>query len=156
MSTCRLFIATIGRICDFRDARGQMTIEFVAVFPVLLVVALISTNVVLFLSECSGFDREFGREVASLAPSPAYELSAEDVASQIEADLACSFSRDYLDTSVSVRGSGDGLTTYEGVVNFYPSLFGSGRLTGVFGVSFPQMQHHRKITVDQYKPGVLL
>ncbi|MDO4854328.1 MAG: hypothetical protein Q4A43_02765 [Coriobacteriia bacterium] len=133
-----------------------MTIEFVAVFPVLLVVALISTNVVLFFSECAGFDREFRQEVARLAPSPAYGQTAQDVASQISGDLAHSFSRDYVDVSVSAATSADGLATYEGVITFTPTLFGAGRLTGAFGVQFPRMQHHRKISVDQYKPGVLL
>ena len=136
--------------------RGQMTIEFVAVFPVLLVVALISTNVVLFFSECAGFDREFRQEVARLAPSPAYGQTAQDVAGQINGDLAHSFSRDYVDVSVSAATSADGLVTYEGVITFAPTLFGSGRLTGAFGVQFPRMQHHRKISVDQYRPGVLL
>ncbi len=136
--------------------RGQMTIEFVVVFPVLLVIALISTNVVLLFSECAGFDREFRQEVARLAPSPAYGQTAQDIASQISGDLARSFSRDYLDVSVSAATSADGLATYEGVITFTPTLFGAGRLTGAFGVRFPQMQHHRKILVDQYRPGVLI
>ncbi len=143
-------------IAGFTGREGQMTVEFVVAFPVLLVIALISTNAILFFSECSGFDREFRQEVSRLASSPAYEQSSGDIAGQIQTDLIQSFNRDYLEVSVSTRQSSAGLVTYEGVISFSPTLFGAGNLKGIFGVSFPKLQHHQKIAIDEYKPGVLL
>ena len=133
-----------------------MTIEFVVVFPVLIAVALVSTNVILFLSECAGFDRQFRQEVARLAPSPSYGQEAGDIASEIQDDLSRDFDRDYLDLSVSASQSTGGLVDYEAELVFSPTLFGHGNLTGAFGVSFPRITHHQSISVDQYKPGVLL
>ena len=40
-------------------SRGQMTIEFALLFPVMLMIALIACNSILFLSECASFDRIF-------------------------------------------------------------------------------------------------
>ena len=54
-------------------SRGQMTIEFALLFPVMLMIALIACNSILFLSECASFDRIFRESVCVFAPSPASE-----------------------------------------------------------------------------------
>lgn len=141
---------------NFQGEKGQMTIEFVVVFPVLLVIALISVNVVLFLSECSSFDRLFRQEVARLAPSPSYGQTGAEIAGRIESDLAGNFNRDYLRVRASCSGRSDGLVSYVGTLEFHPTLFGMGPLRGAFGVSFPSMSHSQKLVVDAYKPGVLI
>ena len=139
-----------------RNESGQMTIEFVVAFPVLLAIALIAVNVTLFLSDCSGFDRAFREEVCSLAPSPAYGEDQSDIAGKVEKSLSEAFDQDYLDVEVTASGGAGGLVTYEGTLTFSPTLFGEGRLTGAFGVSFPRIEHEQRIVIDAYKPGVLL
>lgn len=133
-----------------------MAIEFVVVFPVLLAIALISVNVVLFLSECSGFDRLFRQEVARLAPSPEYGQTEAGIAGIIESDLKRNFEREYLSVSVSASRKADGLTSYVGKLDFYPTLFGKGTLRGAFGVSFSPLSHGQELVVDTYKAGVLI
>ena len=54
-------------------SRGQMTTEFALLFPVMLMIALIACNSILFLSECASFDRIFRESVCVFAPSPASE-----------------------------------------------------------------------------------
>ncbi|MDO5335484.1 MAG: hypothetical protein Q4F23_05380 [Coriobacteriia bacterium] len=136
--------------------KGQMTIEFVVVFPVLLVVALIAVNVLLFLSECAGFDRSFRQEVARLAPSPGYGQGSSEIAGKVESELTHRFDRDYVSVSVSASAGPGGLVTYRGILHFSPTLFGHGSLKGAFGVSFPGFSHAQELVVDQYRPGVLL
>ena len=38
---------------------------------------------------------------------------------------------------------------------FEPTLFGKGRLSGVFGFSFPPLSHGEQISVSAYKPGLV-
>lgn len=139
-----------------RGEGGQMTIEFAVAFPVLLAIALISVNVVLFLSECSSFDRLFRQEVARLAPSPSYGQTGAEIAGLVESDLAENFDHDYLRVHVSCSGRADGLVSYVGTLEFSPTLFGKGSLRGAFGVSFPPLSHRQELMVDMYRPGVLI
>lgn len=40
-----------------RDERGQMTVELAVMIPVLVAIAVIAMNAMLFFSECAAFDR---------------------------------------------------------------------------------------------------
>lgn len=135
--------------------KGQMTIEFVIAFPVALVIALVSINAVLFFSECASFDRLFRFAVCTYAVSPAYEQSVEQSCAYISEELSAEFSEENLSVEVSSSGTEGGLVTFRALLNFQPTLFGNGTLSGVFGVSFPPLKHQEEITVDVYKPGVL-
>lgn len=57
---------------------------------------------------------------------------------------------------VTSRGVSGELVTFEGKLDFTPTLFGKGTLSGVFGVSFPSLTHTESLVVDVYKSGVLL
>ena len=45
--------------------------------------------------------------------------------------------------------------TFSAQMYFEPTLFGKGRLSGVFGVSFPSLRHEEQISVSAYKPGLV-
>lgn len=135
---------------------GQMTVEFVVAFPVLVAIAVIAVNAGLFLSECAAFDRAACEAVRVHATSPAFGASADEACGAIGADLTEGFSREYLTTSVESSAEAGGLTTYAMTLEFSPTLFGMGFKSEVFGVSLPKLTHRVEHTVDPYKPGVFL
>lgn len=135
---------------------GQMTVEFVIAFPVALVVALVSVNALLFFSECASFDRLFRSAVCTYGASPAYEQDVLESCALIKGSLEGSFSRENLQIEVTSSGVDGGLVTFNGALTFQPTLFGMGPLSGAFGVGFPFLSHQEQITVDVYKPGVLI
>lgn len=139
-----------------KTSQGQMTVEFVVMFPVALVIALVAVNAILFFSECAVFDRVFKTSVTSLAVSPAYGQSIDQSCSEIQHALEETAASDYVDVSVSSSGVQGGLVVFQAELSFSPTLFGSGALTGVFGVSFPALLHTSQMTVEVYKPGVIL
>lgn len=136
--------------------RGQMTVEFVAMFPAAMVIALVAVNALLFFSDCAAFDRAFRSAVCTYAGSPAYEQSAAESCALVERALDQGFDAEHLDCEVSSEGVEGGLVTFRGVLRFAPTLFTAGALNGAFGVSFPPLEHTSSITVDMYKPGVIV
>lgn len=144
----------MGIMSFFAQHKGQMTVEFVALFPAMLVIALLATNALLFLSECASFDRVFRNAVCTYAPSPGYQKGTDQSVASVQAALDASFDQEYFDCSVTASGQSDGLYTFEGILTFHPTLFGSGSLGSVFGVSFPVITHSNTLSVDVYKPGV--
>ncbi len=135
---------------------GQMTVEFVAMFPVMLLIALIAVNATLFLSECAAFDRVFRNAVCTYAASPAYGQGADQSCALVEEALREQFDADNLSVQVSSSGSEGGIVAFAGRLSFEPTLFGMGALHGAFGVSFPALNHEEKISVSAYKPGVVI
>lgn len=135
---------------------GQMTIEFVVLFPVMLIIAIIAFNSVLFLSECAAFDRIFRESVSMLAPSPASDESSDRIGAQVEGNLDCFTQKAYLSCSVSASGRSDGMVVYSGTLFFTPTIFGAYPLRSVFGIALSPIEHTAQITVDTYKSGVFL
>lgn len=136
--------------------KGQMTVEFVAMFPVAIVVGLIAVNAVLFFSECASFDRVFRSSVCALAASPSYGQGVDESCARVQAELSETFDADHLEVAVASSGTAGSTVTFTGTLLFSPTLFGHGSLTGAFGVSFPSLVHEESIAVDVYKPGVIL
>lgn len=134
---------------------GQMTIEFVAMFPVMLVIALTAMNAVLFLSDCAAFDRVFRNAVCTYAASPAYGQGPEQSSALVQAAVEEEFTEENLSVSVSSSGVEGGIVSFSGKLSFEPTLFGKGKLTGAFGVSFPALSHESKLSVSAYKPGAV-
>lgn len=138
------------------DSLGQMTIEFVVLFPVMLMIALIAFNAILFLSECASFDR-ISRESASVfAVSPESGRSTDQICAQIKGALDTFEQKDYLSCSVSSSNHGGGLTAYTATLLFTPSIFGAYPLRKVFDIELTLIEHSIQIIVDSYKPGVFL
>ncbi len=137
-------------------SRGQMTIEFALLFPVMLMIALIACNSILFFSECASFDRIFRESVCVFAPSPASEETTGQICAHIEEALAQFNERDYLSCSVSASEGQSGLTTYTATLAFTPTIFGAYPLRRVFDVELSPIEHPIAMTVDSYKPGVFV
>ncbi len=139
-----------------RGEPGQMTIEFVVAFPVALIIGLILVNALMFFSECASFDRSFRALVCTYAPSPSYEQEIGQTCALISESLKNEFSAEHLQVQVTSRRVSGELVAFEGTLDFTPTLFGKGTLSGVFGVSFPSLTHTELLVVDVYKSGVLL
>ncbi|MEG1098291.1 MAG: TadE/TadG family type IV pilus assembly protein, partial [Raoultibacter sp.] len=73
------------------DARlretGQMTVEFAVVFPVLIIVAVIAVNALLFFSECAAFDRVARDAMRVYAASPEYGQTPDQACARVRAVL---------------------------------------------------------------------
>ncbi len=135
---------------------GQMTIEAVVTLPVLITVAIIAINVLMFLGDCAAFDRLSRDAVRSVATAPAYHETSQDTAAQIENDLNQSFASDHTAVHVLVEGRIPGYLSYIAVLEFRPSLFGHALNSTIFGVSLPSVEHRATLTIDPYKPGAII
>lgn len=144
-----------GRMQAYCD-KGQMTVEFMAAVPVLIIVALIAVNALTFFGDCAAFDNQFREAVRVSATSPAYGQDSSASSALVKEALASSFARDNLDTQVAVQGSAGGVTTFTGSLVYAPTLFGLGLRQEVLGVALPTLTHKVSLSVDCYKPGVLL
>lgn len=139
-----------------RFEEGQMTVELAVAFPVLLVVAVIAVNALLFFSECAAFDNASRDAVRVCAASPAYGQGIEQSRAQVASVLSEAFDRPNVEASVAVEGASAGHTTFTSTLHFSPTLFGLGLKTSVFGVALPPLTHSVSFTVDCYKPGALI
>lgn len=135
---------------------GQMTVQFVAVLPVLIIVAVITVNALLFFGECASFDSLFRDAVRTYACSPAYGQGVSQSQAQVQAALSGSFDKEYLETSVSAEGVAGAYVRFTGTLSFRPTLFGMGLRSSVLGVSLPPLTHSCEMVVDCYKPGMIL
>lgn len=135
---------------------GQMTVEFVVMFPVALVIALVAVNATLFFSECAVFDRAFRSAVCTYAVSPAAGQSVGESCALVSAAVEEACAADNLSVSVETSGTEGSIVEFRGVLRFAPTLFGAGPLSGAFGVSFPELSHQEAISVCAYKPGVIV
>lgn len=135
---------------------GQMTVELAVAFPVLIIVAVIAVNALLFFSECGAFDNAFREAVRVHATSPSYGQGIEQSRAQVESALTTSFDQSFEAAHVSVEGVAGGYARFSATLEFSPTLFGLGLKSSVFGVALPSLTHTVSFTVDCYKPGVLL
>ena len=133
-----------------------MTVEMAVAFPVLIVVAAIAMNAVLFFSECAQFDRLARQAVRTHATAPAYGEGPDTCCAAVEQELKGAFDRPYLEVSVTRATTGMDFDEYTAVLEFSPTLFGMGLRDQVFGVPLPRLTHTVVYAVDTYKPGVFL
>ena len=90
------------------------------------------------------------------AASPAYGQTLDNSVALVADTLEGSFERDNLSIDVTAEGAAAGHTRFTAAVRFAPTLFGLGLKSSVFGVALPALEHSVSLTVDTYKPGVLL
>ena len=136
------------------DERGQMTIELAAALPVLLAVALIAVNALVFFGQCAVFDRAAHQSVRVHAAAPAYGQSAASSCALVEADIREALGGRNVEVSVSCSPAGRDLERFTATLTFSPTLFGYGLRSQVFGVQMPCLSHTTEYVVDSYKPGV--
>ena len=80
-----------------------MTVELAVVFPVLLAVAVIAVNALLFFSECAAFDRVAREAVRVHAASPACGQGLEQSCALVSQTVEQAFDRPYVGTRVRLR-----------------------------------------------------
>ena len=138
-----------------RNESGQMTVELAVVFPVVLIIAVITVNALLFFSDCAAFDRVARDAVRVYATSPAYGQGQDQCAAQVKSAIEAAFSQSYTETTVSAQAVSGGCVKYTSTLAFSPNLFGRGLAPEVFGVQLPKIEHSVSYVVDTYKPGVI-
>lgn len=151
-----------------RENRGQMTVEFAVLMPVVIVVALVVFNLTKFCEMCAVFDRVSKDAVLSQGVAPsgdqATSTSVDAVRSAIEAAVdsrQCEIEVTAERSSEGARGEGVTfpvsplLTTYHCNLRFrpWPSSFS---LAGVLFSPPPFLVHERTIVVDRFRPGVVV
>lgn len=138
------------------DQAGQMTIELAVAFPVIVIVAVIAVNALAFFADCAVFDRVAHEAVRTYAASPAYQQSHARSCALIEQEIETALAKDNVAVSVSHSATGFDLDRYTATVEYYPTLFGLGLRSEVFGVKLPHLAHTTSYVVDEYRAGVLI
>lgn len=142
-------------IPKIRCIRAQMTVELSIVFPIVIVIAIITTNALSFFGYCADFDRLSRNAVRTYAASPEAGESTSDAESKIQAAIDSALNASNLHSSISVEKDWRGYEHFIMTLYYSPTLFGLGLKTEVFGVPMPQLTHRSQMTVDPYKPGML-
>lgn len=137
-----------------KQRQGQMTVELMAVLPVVLAVAVIAVNALLFFGDCATFDRLARNAVRVYATSPTYGVHGGQSQASIAQYLDGSFDAPYQQVSVRREEIGGGLARYVATLDYAPNLFGMGLRDSVLGVQLPHLRHSTSLVVDTYKPGV--
>ena len=150
-----------------RSQRGQMSVELVAVIPVVLIVAAIGMNILDYMGQCAKFDRIASEAVRVYGVSPGYgQYGASNCNGAIERAIRQAFDTDAVDVEVSSQDINvfTGADTsnsnllfalipsyrrYTCTMSFSPRFFG----TSIFGVLIPQTQHTTEYVIDPYEPG---
>ncbi len=139
-----------------RGQAGQMTVELAVAMPVMIAIAVIVVNAILFMGECAAFDRLAKDAIRVHAASPGYGMDAQACAARVQETLALSFDKDFEQVRVEVRDVAGGHLCYEATLSFAPTLFGRSFSGVVFGVALPPVQHRAQLVVSPFKPGVVV
>lgn len=150
------------------EERAQATVEMAVVVPVLLVLALIVYNIMLFVAATARFDRIAPDIVAAHAVSPSGESdgSTDDgvgvIESQIEGAMAGYGVEIEVTCTEGGASSGDDLLTLIGGLRTYRCSMrmrpwpSSLSIAGVDLGAPVALAHHRNVTVDPWRPGVVM
>ncbi|MDO5329395.1 MAG: hypothetical protein Q4E88_04810 [Coriobacteriia bacterium] len=139
-----------------KDQTGQATVELAVLFPIVIIIAVIAVNALLFFGHCASFDRTFRQVVSTVASSPAAGQSTVNTKALIENALHENFQNNNLEFEVAVGEVSGHFKNFDGTIKMYPTLFGLGLKKEIFGVSLPTLNHKCQMAVDVYKPGVIL
>ena len=138
-----------------RSRSGQMTIEVAVAMPVLIVVAVIAVNVMTFFSDCAVFDRVVHDSVRIHAAAPGYGQGVDQTCALVEQTVRSQLDDANLQVSVSHGITGADFDEYTATLEFFPTLFGRGLRSEVFGVALPHLTHTTRYVVDSYRAGVV-
>lgn len=137
------------------DRSGQGTVEFAVAFPVMLVIAVIVMNALLFFSECASYDRLASQAVRTVATSPSYGQTVYQSAAQVDALIDGEIEEAFLSSQIVASATSEGFTSFTATLEFSPTLFGLGVWDQVLGVPLPKLHHSVRFVVDPYHPGIL-
>lgn len=150
-----------------RETRAQATVEMAVVAPVLIVLALIVYNIMMFLSATARFDRVAPDIVLAHAVSPVgVDEQGGSVAGTVAAELSeamGSYGVEIEVTCAEEESSGasslfslvGGQRTYRCVMKYVPWP-GNIVLAGVDMGAPVVLEHVREVTVDPWRPGVVM
>ena len=125
-----------------------MTIEVAVALPVLIVVAVIAVNAMTFFGECAVFDRVAHDAVRVHAAAPAYGQGADQACALVEQAIRSQLDDANLAVRVSHGVTGADFDEFTATLEFYPTLFGRGLRSEVFGVQLPHLTHTTRYVVD--------
>lgn len=151
-----------------RGRRGQMTVELAVVLPVTLAVALVGYNLARFAALCATFDRVAPDAVIAHGVAPAGQQTSDTATGEVRAAIDQALASDACEVEVSASGpsvapGGGGisfpvsplLTTYTCTLRYHPWP----RVLTLAGVAVStplELTHQRTLTVDRYRPGVVV
>lgn len=163
-----------GRACAARDVgaeeRAQATVELAVALPVLIVLALIVYNVMLFAAAAARFDRMAPNVVLAQAVSPAGDEGDAEGVSDTASVVAVELERAMEGYPVTVEVSRDAdadegsgtllslvgaLHTYRCTMRYEPWP----RALSIAGVRLgapDALVHERAVTIDPWRPGVVV
>lgn len=156
------------RLQELGERRAQATVEMAIVAPVLIVLALISYNLMVFLSAVARFDRVAPDIVIAQGVSPGADDDGNvvtDASELIEDALEDAMASYGVDIEVELEDDGDGdgsafelvgsLKTYTCTMSYepWPTSF---TIAGIDLGSPVSLSHERAVTIDPWRSGVVL
>ena len=151
-----------------REERAQATVEMAVVTPVLLVLALIVYNVMIFAGAVARFDRVVPDIVLAHAVAPQGEGDGSfiDASATVQAQIQHAMEGYDLQVEVSseqgAATSDGGLLSLSGTFRTYTCTMhyepwpSSLSIAGVSLGAPAQLSHERVVTIDPWRPGVVM
>ena len=151
-----------------REERAQATVEMAVVTPVLIVLALIAYNVMIFAGAVARFDRVVPDIVLAHAAAPGGEgdESSIDASATVQAQIQDAMEGYDLQVEVSseqgTAASDGGLLSLSGTFRTYTCTMhyepwpSSLSIAGVSLGAPAVLTHERAVTVDPWRPGVVM
>ena len=151
-----------------REERAQATVEMAMITPVLLVLALIVYNVMIFAGAVARFDRVVPDIVLAHAVSPGGEGddSVVDASATVQAQIQDAMEGYELQIEVSgeqgTAATDGGLLSLSGTFRTYTCTmryepWPSSLSIAGFSLGAPAvLTHERAVTVDPWRPGVVM
>lgn len=138
-----------------RDWRGQATVEMAVVFPVALVLVVISFNAMNYLGICASFDRVFPQQVRVFAAALRFGSNQGDAAASVQQALADKYAQECANVSVVVSEDGWGNSVFQASFEYEPTFFGLQYRSILFGAQLPAFSHQASFALNCYRPGVI-
>ena len=151
-----------------REERAQATVEMAVVTPVLLVLALIVYNVMIFAGAVARFDRVVPDIVLAhaVAPSGEGDESSIDASATVQTQILNAMEGYDLQIEVSseqgAATSDGGLLSLSGTFRTYTCTMhyepwpSSLSIAGLSLGAPAQLSHERVVTIDPWRPGVVM
>lgn len=137
----------------FANKEGQMTVELAVAFPVLIIVAVVMVNALSFAGECARFDRISRNSLRTETSTPSIDESTSASCSRVKEVLDEEFRADNESVEVSILQEKDFCVEFECELKWYPTLFGMGLKSEVFGVHMLELSHKNSLVIDPHRAG---
>ena len=129
---------------------GQMTVEFAALFPAVLMAAFVALQGMVFAGDCAAFDA-VARDAIRQQADDGYEGSAG--ASEVCAHIEESLGFQHVQVSVACEKTELGHARYTAKMEYRPRFLVDA---SIFGVRAPALSHEVSLTVSPYRKGVVI